>query len=68
MHGYFGLFSGNPENIDGSTSDIVFYPSPGGLMWVLRKLGFKEVRKLTPPPGAYQQLATSKRIIVEARL
>lgn len=67
MHGYWGMFSGNPENIDGSASDIVFYPSPRGLMWVLRKLGFRHVRKLVPPSGAYQQLATGKRIMVEAR-
>jgi hypothetical protein len=37
-------------------------------MWVLRKLGFSQVRRLTPPPGAYQQLATGKRIMIEARL
>jgi tRNA (mo5U34)-methyltransferase len=68
MHGYFGLFSGNPDNIDGSASDIVFYPSPRGLLWLLKKLGFREARILPPPPGAYQQLATGKRIMVEARL
>jgi tRNA (mo5U34)-methyltransferase len=68
MHGYFGLFAGNPDNIDGSASDIVFYPSPGALLWLLRKLGFLHVQKLEPPPGAYQQLATGKRIMIEARL
>jgi tRNA (mo5U34)-methyltransferase len=68
MHGYFGVFSGNPDNIDGSASDIVFYPSPKGLMWVLHKLGFSRVSRLEPPPGAYQQLATYKRIMVEAWL
>lgn len=67
MHGYFGLFSGNPDNIDGSASDIVLYPSPGALIWALKKLGFVHVRKLEPPPGAYQQLATGKRIMIEAR-
>jgi len=66
MHGYWGVFAGNPENIDGSASDIVFYPSPNGLVWVLRRLGFKDVRILTPPPGAYQQIATGKRIVVAA--
>ena len=67
MHGYFGLFSGNPTNIDGSASDIVFYPSPKGLCWVLKKLGFSQVEILRPPLGAYQQLATGKRIMVAAR-
>lgn len=66
MHGYFGLFSGNPHNIEGSRSDIVFYPSPGGLIWVLKKLGFSKVEKLKPPQGAYQQIATSKRIMFAA--
>jgi tRNA (mo5U34)-methyltransferase len=67
MHGYFGLFAGNPDNIDGSASDIVFYPSPKGLCWVLKKLGFSQVEILRPPLGAYQQLATGKRIMVAAR-
>lgn len=66
MHGYWGLFAGNPENIDGSASDIVFYPSPKGLCWVLEKIGFRNVRIMAPPPGAYQQLATGKRIMVAA--
>jgi hypothetical protein len=66
MHGYFGLFSGNPQNIEGSRSDIVFYPSPQGLVWVLKKLGFSRVEKLPPPEGAYQQLGTGKRIMVGA--
>lgn len=66
MHGYWGVFDGNPHNIDGSASPIVFYPSPKGLCWVLTKLGFSDVRIMTPPPGAYQQLATGKRIMVAA--
>jgi tRNA (mo5U34)-methyltransferase len=68
MHGYFGVFSGNPTNIDGSASDIVFYPSPSGLMWILKKLGFSRVGRLQPPDGAYQQHATYKRIMVAAWL
>lgn len=68
MHGYMGLFAGNPDNIDGSASDIVMYPSRKGLLWLLRKLGFATVEVLIPPPGAYQQLATGKRIMVMARL
>ena len=68
MHGYFGLFNGNPENIDGSSTDIALYPSAKGLVWVLEKLGFGRVRVLPPPEGAYQQLATGKRVMVEARL
>jgi tRNA (mo5U34)-methyltransferase len=68
MHGYFGVFAGNPDNIDGSASDIVLYPSPKVLMWILRKLGFSHVVRLDPPAGSYQQLATFKRIMIEARV
>ena len=68
MHGYFGLFNGNPDNIDGSSTDIALYPSTKGLMWILEKLGFAQVRLLDPPQGAYQQLATGKRVMIEARL
>jgi hypothetical protein len=68
MHGYWGVFSRNPDNIDGSVSDIVFYPSRRGLCWVLQKLGFRRVEILSPPPGAYQPLATGKRIMVSAHL
>lgn len=66
MHGYWGLFDGNPHNIDGSASNIVFYPSPKGLVWTLQRLGFGRVQILKPPAGAYQQLATGKRIMVAA--
>ena len=68
MHGYFGLFAGAPDNIDGSVSNIICYPSPKGLLWVLRQLGFATAEILPPPPGAYQQLATHKRIMVRATL
>lgn len=68
MQGFFGVFAGNPENIDGSASDIVLYPSPKGLLWILRKLGFAKVEILPPPAGAYQQLATGKRIMVKAEV
>jgi tRNA (mo5U34)-methyltransferase len=68
MQGFFGIFAGNPENIDGSASDIVLYPSAKGLLWILRRLGFTSVEILSPPDGAYQQLATGKRIMVKAQL
>jgi hypothetical protein len=67
MHGCFGIFAGNPDNIDGSASDIVLYPSPKGLLWILRRLGFASAEILNPPPDAYQQLATGKRIMVMAQ-
>jgi hypothetical protein len=68
MQGFFGVFAGNPENIDGSASDIVLYPSAKALLWILRRLGFANAEILTPPVGAYQQLATGKRIMIKAQL
>jgi tRNA (mo5U34)-methyltransferase len=68
MQGFFGVFAGNPDNVDGSASDIVLYPSPKGLLWILRRLGFATAEILVPPAGAYQQLATGKRIMIKAQL
>ena len=67
MHGYFGLFSGNPDNIDGSASDVVFVPSPRGLLWLLKKLGFREARISFPLPGLISNLLPESGS-VEARL
>ncbi len=66
MHGYFGVVEGDPDNDDGSVADIVLVPSPKVLIWLLRKLGFSKVTRLEPPQGAYQQLATHKRVMIEA--
>jgi tRNA (mo5U34)-methyltransferase len=68
MHGYFGIFAGNPANIDGSASEVVMYPSRKGLMWILERFGFSRVAVVPPTEGAYQQLATGKRVMIEAWL
>ena len=49
-----------------TTIRLLRYPSPRGLCWTLSRLGFQDVGILVPPPGAYQQLATGKRIMVAA--
>jgi len=38
------------------------------LIWILERFGFTRVAVVRPPEGAYQQLATGKRIMVEAWL
>ncbi len=68
MHGCFGIFSGLPGVKDGSASDIILYPSPKGLVWILEKLGFSRVEVLKPPADAYEQLLTGKRIMVAAHV
>ena len=42
-------------------------PSLDGLLWILDRIGFRDIRVLTPPDGAYEQLATGKRVMIFAR-
>jgi len=68
MMGIFGIFPGLPEAKIGSETDIILYPSPKGLIWILQRLGFSKVEILSPPQDAYEQLASGKRIMVAAYL
>jgi tRNA (mo5U34)-methyltransferase len=63
MHGIFGIFSGY-DGPDGAATNIILYPSPKGLLWVMNQLGFSRVEVVAPPMGAYEQLATGKRMMV----
>jgi tRNA (mo5U34)-methyltransferase len=65
MQGIFGIFPGYSGR-DGAATDIILYPSPKGLQWILTRIGFSRVEILPPPEGAYEQLATGKRIMVAA--
>lgn len=53
-------------NMEANTSPISLVPSPEGLTWMLKKVGFKEVQTLPPPADAYEQLAGGERLIVAA--
>lgn len=63
MHGIFGIFSGS-KGPDGAATNIILYPSPKGLLWIMNQLGFSKVEVVSPPPGAYEQLASGKRMMV----
>ena len=68
MHGMFGVGLGNPENPEGSASDIVLVPSRTALIWILQQLGFARIELVAPPPAGYEQLVTGKRIMIAAHV
>ncbi len=37
-------------------------------MFVLHKVGFTRVERIAPPEGAYEQLASGKRVMVVAHV
>lgn len=57
------LQSDNPE---ANITPISIVPSLPGLLWLLKAVGFKRTAVLTPPPDAFEQLASYKRVIVAA--
>ena len=34
------------------------------LVWLMHKVGFTRVDRIAPPPGAYEQHASGKRVMV----
>jgi len=63
MHGIFGICS-DAKGPDGAATDIVLIPSPKGLLWIMNQLGFYRVEVVAPPPDAYEQHASGKRMMV----
>lgn len=55
--------AGNRET---GVSPMATCPSPKALLYMLKQAGFKRVEILTPPPGAYEQLARGKRVVCAA--
>ena len=55
------------SNRQNGVTGFALVPSREGLVWLLRALGYTSVEVVAPPPGAYDQLATGKRIVVVAR-
>jgi SAM-dependent methyltransferase len=46
---------------------MALVPSLGGLLTLLRAVGLEEAQVLEPPPGAYEQLARGRRVMISAR-
>jgi hypothetical protein len=68
MQGIFGIFKGLPGVKDGSEFNMMLYPSPKGLIWILNQLGFSRVTVLPVPATGYEQLVSGKRMMVAAYL
>ena len=63
IEGIFGICPG-ALGPGGAATDITLYPSPRGLVWIMNRLGFSRVEVVPPPEGAFEQLATGKRMMV----
>ena len=68
LKGAFGLIDETDETHgpEASVTGICMVPSLEGLLWVLDKIGFREIAVLPPPDDAYEQLAHGKRVMVAA--
>jgi len=54
------------DNPEANVNPISIVPSLPGLIWLLKSVGFKHTRVITPPADAYEQLASGKRVIIAA--
>ncbi len=68
MIGSFALIDETSETHapEASTTGICLCPSYEALLFVLSKVGFTRVERVTPPADAYEQLASGKRVMVVA--
>jgi len=68
LKGSFGIIDETEETHgpEASITGICLVPSLEALHWILRKVGFREVQLLEPPPDAYEQLKYHKRVMVLA--
>ena len=68
LKGSFGIIDETEETHgpEASITGICLVPSLEALYWTLRKVGFREVQLLEPPPDAYEQLKYHKRVMVLA--
>jgi hypothetical protein len=69
LQGVFGLVDETYETHgpEMSTTGICLAPSVEGLLWVMRKVGFREVALVAPPEGAYEQHRYGKRVMAIGR-
>lgn len=70
LQGVFGLIDETEETHgpEMSTTGICLAPSVEGLLWIMRKVGFREVEIIAPPADAYEQHRYGKRVMVMGRV
>jgi SAM-dependent methyltransferase len=68
LQGVFGLIDEADETHgpEASVTGICLAPSVEGLVWVLSRIGFRDIEVLAPPPDAYEQHRYGKRVMVKA--
>lgn len=66
LQGVFGLIDETHETHvpEASTTGLCLAPSLEGLIWVMRKLGYKQVVQIPAPANAYEQHRFNKRVVV----
>jgi SAM-dependent methyltransferase len=47
-----------------STTGLSLCPGRETLMWLMKRMGFSRVEIVEPPPNAYEQLSSGKRVMV----
>lgn len=52
----------------GGLSDLSLCPGKDALLWTMKRVGFKRVEILPPPPDAYEQFAAGERALVAGYL
>jgi len=70
MVGAFGIVDETEEThaSEASVHGICLAPSIETLEWLLRRVGFKRVERLMPPPDGYEQLVAHKRAMFAAHV
>jgi SAM-dependent methyltransferase len=70
LRGYWGVVDETHEvasgNMEANLTAISLVPSPEALRWTLLSVGFSRVEFVPPPAGAYEQLASGKRLVAAA--
>lgn len=70
MVGAFGIIDETEEThaSEASVHGICLAPSIETLEWLLKRVGFKRVERLMPPPDGYEQLVAHKRAMFAAHV
>lgn len=70
LQGIFGLIDETHETHgpEMSTTGICLAPSVEGLLWIMQKVGFRDVAVVPPPADGYEQLRYGKRVMVLGRV
>jgi len=70
LKGSFGIIDETEETHgpEMSTLGICLAPSVDALLWIMEKVGFKDVAVVPPPEDAYEQLRFGKRVMVMGRV